>query len=329
MRHTCRRRRGRAVSALTEGRTNTRRQRRGEKWRRWRRWRWRGWRWRPKWRGPGPTEQAGIIRAGKWAESHAVLSNRPGATDDKPDGWQCTVSTLLRERGRTVERERRELQVVRAVARHQERENEGAGGQSGNVLVNEHWEQMFTPGTRVTCLRWSHTDISEKQSCFGNYGDLTGGVKPQQQLPTSESNYSRARKWPQNNIHSCTWDWQSGRRCNFIYRSKWLQHQCGELQRANVNTTSLAPSKEVKTPWWLSAHLPRSAAGQWLKASHQVNWWTTWHFQSPEELWTLLSRLDCIKESEPGLDWVPAWSAPCGLVAGRSAARRNKHGGKQ
>lgn len=207
MHHISRKKWRSAITALTEGGTNTRRQRRGEKWKKKRRRRrkWRGWRRRPEWQRPGPTEQARIIRAGKWAESHAVLANRPGATDDKPDGWQCTVSTLLWERGRTVERESRELQVVREVARFQEREekreNKGAGGQSGNVFVNEHWEQMFTPGTWVTCSRWSYTNISGRQSCFGNSGDLIGRVKPQQQLQTSESNYFRARKWQQKNGH--------------------------------------------------------------------------------------------------------------------------------
>lgn len=87
--------------------------------------RWKkGW-WRLEWQGPVPAEQPGIIRGGKWAKSHAVFANRPGATDDKPDGWQCTVSTLLwegRKRRETrggPKREDRELQVVSEVAGNQ------------------------------------------------------------------------------------------------------------------------------------------------------------------------------------------------------------------
>lgn len=125
--------------------------------------RWERGRRRPERLGPVPAEQAGIIRAGKWAESHAVLANRPGATDDKPDGWQLTVSTLLWERGRrreaTTKREIWELQVVRG-----ESEGERGGGQSGNVFVNDCGEQMFTPGTWLTCWRWSYTNISRRQS---------------------------------------------------------------------------------------------------------------------------------------------------------------------
>ena len=86
---------GSAIIALIEGGTDRGRQRRSENRRRWKRGRR-----RPEWQGLVPAEQPGIIRAGKWAESHAVLANRPGATDDKPDGWRRTVSTLLWERGR-------------------------------------------------------------------------------------------------------------------------------------------------------------------------------------------------------------------------------------
>lgn len=135
--------------------------------------RWKRGRRRPEWQGLVPAEQAGIIRAGKWAESHAVLASRPGATDDKPDGWQRTVSTLLWERGRR---------------RESEEEWEGAaGGQRGKKrrwtkwkYVNDGWEQILSTGTGETCLRWSYTNMSSRQSCSQGRNSLIGWAKPSQ-----------------------------------------------------------------------------------------------------------------------------------------------------
>lgn len=126
--------------------------------------RWKkGW-WRLEWQGPVPAEQPGIIRGGKWAKSHAVFANRPGATDDKPDGWQCTVSTLLwegRKRRETrggPKREDRELQVV----------SEVAGNQKIHRNQCERWatprKHVFLIPAKIKYL--SYADISLWPECF-------------------------------------------------------------------------------------------------------------------------------------------------------------------
>lgn len=56
---------GSPIIALTEGGTNTGRQRRSEKRKKKKRRMWKRGRRRAEWQGPVPAEQTGIIRAGK------------------------------------------------------------------------------------------------------------------------------------------------------------------------------------------------------------------------------------------------------------------------
>lgn len=200
---------GSAIIALTEGGTNTWRQGRGEKWKKKTRRRKRG------------VEKAWVAGAcSRWAaqdNQSREMSRVPRRLRQPPwsDRWQawwmavhCEHSPLRARQacGEGKQRAAGGQRGSRKPGEGEEKEDKGAGGQSGNVFVNEHWEQMFTPGTWVTCLRWSYTNISWRQSSFGSSGDLTGWVKPQQQLQTSESppqlqffqsQKMAAIKWPQ------------------------------------------------------------------------------------------------------------------------------------
>lgn len=133
---------GSAIIALTEGVTNTGRQRRSEK-------RKRRWKRRPEWQGPR-SRWAGRDNQSREMSRVPRSPRQPPRSDRWQAWWMAAHSehTPLGAReeeggeGRTVKKGKQRAaggQKGRQVSGDTE-EKEG-GGQSGNVFVNDHWEQ--------------------------------------------------------------------------------------------------------------------------------------------------------------------------------------------
>lgn len=114
----------------------------------------------------------------------------------------------------------REPQVVGEV---EDAEDTKGGEWSGN----EHGEQMFTSGTRLTRLRRIYRETSRRQSGSPGRNKLIGGVKPSAAwLQTSESSPTSPHLLLRTNRRNKCWQWtfllKQTNHTSFRHKTTWF-----------------------------------------------------------------------------------------------------------